>query len=197
MTVVKSNYEISPNNYYPTAAWATHTALRFFPNDMKDRVWECCAGNHHITKVFQEYGVPVYSSDIETYNHPQDEILDFLQKPDDYNPFNANVIFTNPPYGQGNKLATAFVRKALATKGVTKVAMLLTPKFDFGSTRTDLFLDNPYFTGKLHLLDRISWAENGKTGTDDSAWYFWDKTIPQRDHYQPRCYYGGDAAKGR
>jgi hypothetical protein len=192
VTVVKSNYEISPNNYYPTEPWATKCALRFFPmNEKIDRVWEPCAGNHHMVKVFKEIGVPVYSSDIETYNHEHDEILDFLNKPDDYNPFDANVIFTNPPYGQGNKLATAFIRKTLATKGVEKVAMLLTPKFDFGSTRTDLFLNNAFYMGKLHLLDRISWAENGKTGTDDSAWFFWDKTLRFKDQFKPRCFYGG------
>jgi len=140
-----------------------------------------------MVKVFQKNQIPVYSSDIETYNYEHDEILDFLNKPDDYNPFNADVIFTNPPYGQGNKLAVQFVRKSLNTRGIRKVAMLLTPKFDFGSTRTDLFRDNPAFVGKLHLLDRISWAENGKTGTDDSAWYFWDKD--NTDH--PRCFYGG------
>ncbi|AKF12745.1 conjugal transfer protein [Sinorhizobium phage phiM7] len=188
MTVVKSNYELSPNHYYPTEPWATKTALRFFPITDRDRVWEPCAGNHHVVKVFREEGVPVYSSDIETYRYEHDEILDFLNKPDDYNPFNANVIFTNPPYGAGNRLAAAFCRKALLTKGVDKVAMLLTPKFDFGSTRTDLFRDNPAFYGKLHLLDRISWAENGKTGTDDSAWYFWDKRNTEEN---PIMFYGG------
>lgn len=189
MTVVKSNYEISPNNYYPTEPWATETALRFLPIGENDRVWEPCAGNHHIVRVFQQRNIPVYASDIETYNFKQDEILDFLTKDDDYNPFNANVIFTNPPYGQGNKLAAAFCRKALKTKGVEKVAMLLTPKFDFGSTRTDLFRDNISFFGKLNLIDRISWAENGKTGTDDSAWLFWDKSKPSNQ--PPQLFYGG------
>lgn len=53
------------------------------------------------------------------------------------------------------------------------VALLLTAKFDFGKTRRHLFADNPRFMAKIALLDRISWAANGKTGTEDHAWYVW------------------------
>jgi hypothetical protein len=155
------------------------------------RIWEPCAGGHKIVNALRDNGYKnVFSSDItDEYGVEHDEILDFLTKHDDYNPFVANVIITNPPYGQGNKLAVQSVRKALATKGVDYVAMLLTSKFDFGSTRVDLFRDNPSFFGKLNLIDRISWAGNGKTGTDDNAWLIWNKHKSSLD--KPQLFYGG------
>lgn len=191
MTVVASKYALKKNHFYETEPWCVDTLLRFMPVSKEDRIWEPAAGGHKIVDTLKENGFPhVFSSDItEEYGRRHDLILDFLQKPDDFNPFNANVIITNPPYGAGNRLATAFVRKALATKGVERVAMLLTSKFDFGSTRTDLFRDNGAFYGKLNLIDRISWAGNGKTGTDDSAFYFWDKSKPANQ--PPQIFYGG------
>lgn len=191
MTVVASKWALKKNHFYETEPWCVDTLLRFFPVAAEDRVWEPAAGGHKIVHALHANGIPnVYTSDItDEYGIEHDEILDFLTKPDDYNPYNANVIITNPPYGQGNKLAVAFVRKALRTKGVEKCAMLLTSKFDFGSTRTDLFRDNPDFFGKLNLIDRISWAGNGKTGTDDNCWLLWDKT--NADNHHPLLFYGG------
>lgn len=194
MTVVASKYALKKNHFYETEPWCVETLLRFFPVSKHDRVWEPASGAHKIVNTLKDNGISnVYSSDItDEYGVEHDEILDFLKKPDDYNPFNANVVITNPPFGQGNKLAVAFCRKALATKGVEKVAMLLTSKFDFGSTRVDLFRDNPAFFGKLNLIDRISWAGNGKTGTDDNAFLLWDKNKPYDQ--PPQLFYGG---KGR
>lgn len=191
MTVVASQYALKKNHFYETEPWCVDTLLRFFPLDKKDVIWEPAAGGHKIVHALNNAGFQdVFSSDItDEYGYEHDMILDFLNKPDDFNPFEADVILTNPPYGQGNKLAVKFCRKALATKGVKKVAMLLTSKFDFGSTRTDLFRDNPAFIGKLNLIDRVSWAGNGKTGTDDNCWLMWDKDNPEP--FKPRLFYGG------
>lgn len=191
MTVVASKYALKKNHFYETEPWCVDTLLRFFPLEENDVIWEPAAGGHKIVDTLKDRGFPnVFSSDItDEYGREHDLILDFLDKPDDYNPFNANVIITNPPYGQGNKLAVRFVRKALATKGVERVAMLLTSKFDFGSTRTDLFRDNGAFFGKLNLIDRVSWAGNGKTGTDDNCWLMWDQSKPTDEPQQ--LFYGG------
>ncbi len=192
MTVVASKYALRANNFYETEPWCVDTLLRFISLGPSNTViWEPAAGGHKIVDAIIANGYPnVYSSDItDDYGRKHDMILDFLKKPDDYNPFDASVIITNPPYGQGNKLAVAFCRKALATKGVELVAMLLTSKFDFGSTRVDLFRDNNSFYGKLNLIDRISWAGNGKTGTDDNAWLIWDKMKDPNE--PPQLFYGG------
>lgn len=74
--------------------------------------------------------------------------------------------------GKGNRDAVRFAEVALERcNGM--VALLLTAKFDFGKTRRHLFQDNPRFMAKIALLDRISWAGNGETGTEDHAWYVW------------------------
>jgi len=62
----------------------------------------------------------------------------------------------------------------LALERADNVALLLTAKFDFGSTRQHLFKNNPRFYGKIHLMDRLSFFD-GKTGTEDHAWYVWTK----------------------
>ena len=53
------------------------------------------------------------------------------------------------------------------------IVLLLTAKFDFGKTRADLFRDNPRFTAKIALVDRIQWFPGDSSGTEDHAWYVW------------------------
>jgi hypothetical protein len=84
----------------------------------------------------------------------------------------ADCIITNPPYGKSNRQAVRFAELALyRCKGF--VALLLTAKFDSGSTRRHLFADNPRFAAKIVLVDRISWTLDGETGTEDHAWFAW------------------------
>lgn len=186
MTVVRSNFEYRKNNFYETPTWCVDTLLAYWKPDVK-RIWEPAAGGHKIVNALKSHGYEVVSSDIAEYGVKHDLILDFLNK-DQTNPFGVDTIITNPPYGPSNAQAVKFARNALMTDGIKRVAMLLTAKFDFGSTRTDLFQNNPAFVGKIALLDRISWADNGKTGTEDHAWYLWDKSNTDR----PRIWYGGE-----
>ena len=56
-------------------------------------------------------------------------------------------LITNPPYGHRSFVATKFATKALQRcSGV--VALLLTAKFDFGSTRAHLFKKQSSVQGK-------------------------------------------------
>jgi predicted RNA methylase len=99
--------------------------------------------------------------------------FDFLSDSLRAGPRFLDAIITNPPYGKGNRDAVLFAEQALARcEGL--VALLLTAKFDFGKTRRHLFADNMRFRAKIALLDRISWAGNGATGTEDHAWYVWE-----------------------
>ena len=169
MTVVASNYARKENDLYQTEPWATEALLRHFPvNGMT--VWEPAAGNHLMADVLREAGATVRTSDIATYDREHDAIRDFLNRPYTGPAFDA--IITNPPYGRGNRDAVKFAQLALERCGGL-VALLLTAKFDFGKTRRHLFADNPRFWAKIALVDRISWAGNGETGTEDHAWYVW------------------------
>lgn len=171
MTVVASNFERRTRDFYETPEWVTGVLLRHF-SVTGLTVWEPAAGNHRIAGVLHSAGASVVTSDIETYDRRHDATVDFLEKRFAYKNPKHDAIITNPPYGDGNRKAVRFCELALERcDGL--VAMLLTAKFDFGKTRRHLFRDNPRFAAKIALLDRISWAGNGQTGTEDHAWYVW------------------------
>lgn len=170
MTVVASNYARAANDLYQTEPWATEALLRHFPV-IGVTVWEPAAGNHLMADVLRERGATVITSDIVTYDREHDFTWDFLGSKDGSNVV-PGAIITNPPYGKGNRDAVRFAELALQ-RCDGMVALLLTAKFDFGKTRRHLFQDSPRFMAKIALLDRISWAGNGETGTEDHAWYVW------------------------
>lgn len=185
MTVVASRYDERPNNLYRTEAWATDAFIRHFPMAGLS-VWEPAAGEHDMADVLRAAGARVFTSDIAEYGRPHDQIFDFLSDREDYEVFDA--IITNPPYGKLNMLARRFTERALA-RCAGMVAMLLTAKFDSGSTRRHLFETNPRFVAKIVLVDRIQWFEGDHTGTEDHAWYVWGPkpALPQ----PPRILYAG------
>lgn len=188
MTVVASKYARIENDLYQTEPWATQALIRHFPVAGM-RLWEPAAGNHLIADVLKEAGAAVHTSDIATYERPQDQWLDFLN--DLPVAFGGDGIITNPPYGVQNRTAVKFAEKALERcSGL--VALLLTAKFDSGSSRTHLLRDNPRFAAKIVLVDRISLLLNGEGGTEDHAWYVWTETprLPRA----PILLYAGRAA---
>lgn len=173
MTVVASNYERRPNDLYETESWASWAAIRRFP--VKGlKVWEPAAGNHKMADVLREAGADVATSDIATYDRAHDFSFDFLRWQGERVPPQVDAIYTNPPFGEGNRDAVWFAEMALEWCAGT-VALLLTAKFDFGNTRHHLFRDNPRFTAKINLVDRIRWFP-GIDGTEDFAWFIWTST---------------------
>lgn len=171
MTVVRSNFPPVKNQLYETEAWATEAILRQMPSIAGRTIWEPAAGNHKIADVLRRHGAKVLTSDIETYDHPHDEIFNFLSDGQSACEL-CDDIFTNPPYGSGNRTAAQFAKKALE-RCPGYVALLLTAKFDFGKTRLHLFRDNPRFMKKIALTDRIQWFPGDTSGTEDHAWYVW------------------------
>lgn len=173
MTVTASNYARAENDLYQTEPWATEALLRRFPVK-HTLVWEPAAGNHLLADVLRDKGAKVFTSDIAVYDRVHDEKFDFLKGAWMGSNGFFDALITNPPYGKCNRDAVRFAELALERcDGL--VALLLTAKFDFGKTRRHLFADNKRFRAKIALLDRISWAMNDETGTEDHAWYVWDK----------------------
>lgn len=185
MTVVASNYARKENDLYQTEPWATEALLRHFPVTGLI-VWEPAAGNHLMADVLKENGAKVVTSDIATYDRQHDRLFDFVSSGDCWRT-GADAIITNPPYGKGNRDAVKFAHHALERcNGL--VALLLTAKFDFGKTRSDLFRDNPRFCTKIALVDRIQWFPGDTSGTEDHAWYVWG---PKDGVYAPRILWEG------
>ena len=188
MTLTASNYAREKNDLYQTEPWATRALLRNFPVAGLS-VWEPAAGNHLMADVLIEAGATVVTSDIATYDRKHDEIFDFLGSANMWRT-SLSAIITNPPYGKGNRDAVRFAELALERcQGM--VALLLTAKFDFGNTRTHLFRNNPRFSAKVALIDRLSWTLDGETGTEDHAWYVWDSARPEWGPRVPRMLWEG------
>lgn len=183
MTVVASNYVRRPQDLYETEPWAVHALLRHFPPVRGRKVWEPAAGNHKIADVLRRAGADVRTSDIVKYEREHDCLFDFFSPECGTADFD---IVTNPPYGPQNRDAAKFARIALQ-RCAGWVALLLTAKFDFGSTRYDLFANNPRFAFKIALTDRIQWFPGEHGGTEDHAWYVWGPLWQP----PPRIYYGG------
>lgn len=187
MTVTASKYARSENDLYQTEPWVTEALIRHFPVTGME-IWEPAAGNHLMADVLLGYASSVFTSDIQTYDRKHDWLVDFLHDEERAFSNDWDAIITNPPYGKGNRTAVRFIETALSrSPGI--VAMLLTAKFDFGSTRKHLFRDNPRFAAKITLMDRISWTLDGVTGTEDHAWYVWTEKphLPR----SPVILYGG------
>jgi hypothetical protein len=100
-------------------------------------------------------------------------------------PNGVDAVIDNPPFGIGGRLAVAFAEHAIHLVPFT--ALLLLVDFDSGRTRAHLFRDNPSFAGRLILLQRIVWFENGPAGPSaNHIWGIWDRAHcgPPFVHYE-------------
>lgn len=140
-------------------------------------IWEPACGDGAISKVLQERGHSVVSTDLVDRGFGLGGV-DFTLEQSALAP---NVV-TNPPF----KLATMFARKALELSP-KKVALLLKIGFLEGPTRSDLFDAAPL--ARIWVIRRrVSFLRggteavsmNGKGGMVAYAWFVWDK-----DHSGP------------
>lgn len=123
--------------YYPTPPAATRALLSVETFD--GPIWEPACGEGHISKVLEEAGHTVVSTDLATrwgYGTMGQDFLRAVENP-------AKHIITNPPYGRG--LADAFVKQALWLTRSTggKVAMLLAIQSLAGPYRHALWTSHP------------------------------------------------------
>lgn len=187
--LTKKQYKRNAHDLYQTEKWATRALLDYVR--VHERfVWEPAAGHHKIAEVLAEYGAHVITSDITRYSKPHSLFgrRDFLSNRLRVPP-GVQLIITNPPYGVRNNIAKKFVERALQVCDGT-VCMLLTAKFDSASSRVHLFRNSPRFKAKVVLTDRLSLMLNGRSGTEDHAWYIWAPV--DEPHMGPaELYYAG------
>ena len=139
-------------DYYATDPIAAEWLLKIEEIPRDKPIWECAAGEKHLSKVFEEHGYKVRSSDLIVRTEDVEQ-LDFLTSNETWD----GTIITNPPYNQ----AVNFIQKAMEsiTEG-NKVIMFLKVQFLEGKSRKKLFEKYP---PKIVWVSssRITCAKNG------------------------------------
>lgn len=135
-------------------------------------IWEPACGDGAISKVLQEAGHEVVSTDLVDRGYGVSGV-DFLME----RTTPCRSIVTNPPF----KLATDFVRRALSLEPTPhKVAMLLKIGFLEGPTKSDL---HSLLSRVWVIRRRVTFLKNGqqfsrsngKGGIHTYAWFVWDQ----------------------
>jgi len=151
------------NDYYATEPKAAKLLIGLEP--LAQNIWECACGEGHLSKVFEDAGYDVKSTDLIDRGFGTGGI-DFLS--DDIEHWDGDII-TNPPY----RYAQAFVEKALSivSPGM-KVIFFLKLTFLESQRRRSLFLKNPpkivYVTSS-----RLQCGKNGVFVGSSAAAYAW------------------------
>lgn len=163
------------HDYYATDPKAVEMLLE--KESFSPYIWECACGEGHISKVLEEHGYKVRTSDIIDRGLENTELIDFLkvQKEDIWGDFSRDIV-TNPPY----KFAKEFVEKALEISADScKIAMFLKLTFLEGQARKKMF--EKYPPKRIYVFSsRVKCAKNGDfAGIGSSAvcyaWFIWEK----------------------
>lgn len=158
-------------DFFPTPRWATFALLdnEKFCGD----VWECACGDGAMSRVFEEAGSKVYSSDL--YDRGYGEIGHDFLAPKQF----ADNIVTNPPYN----CAEGFVVSGLAHSR-RKFALLLRLAFLEGANRANSIFTRTPPARVWVFSERITFYPKGidpkGSGTTAYAWFVWDKDAPGR-----------------
>jgi hypothetical protein len=185
MKQYESGYARIENDVYETPSWVTDLLVPHIPGGIR-QIWEPACASGKIVRALQAHGYEVIGSEIRDV--PGSIQYDFFNDtPPDFfiNRFVMGII-TNPPYKRG--VPQKFIERSLGIAEASGgfVAMLLDVKYDCRRSRRHLFADNPYYSKKIILHERILWIE----GTDgdpkgDHAWYIWDF----RNNSEPTIHY--------
>lgn len=115
------------DDFYETPVEATRALVAVEP--LRGRVWEPACGLGAISRILEEAGCDVVSTDLVSRGYGQGGV-DFLME--HRAPADVDAIVTNPPF----KLADQFVRHALTL--APKVVMLLRWAYAEGAGRSDI-----------------------------------------------------------
>ena len=164
--------ERQSEDFYATEPRAAELLLEL--ENFNENIWECACGEGDLSKVFEEAGHKVLSTDLVDRGYGQGDV-DFLQCTE---VFDGDII-TNPPY----KYAKEFVEKAIElVPDGHKVAMFLKLQFLEGKARKALFEKYPPKT--IYVASgRLLCAKNGdfegmKAGGGSAVaycWYIWQR----------------------
>lgn len=156
----------SPFDFYRTPEWATKALLDV--EDFEGEVLEPCCGDGAISKLLEEAGYEVVSSDLrrdaEVYGEKGVDVLSLDH---------ANNVVTNPPYAIDEKVVEHCL--SIATG---KVAMLLRLGFLESQGRAELFERYPVarvYVFKKRVIFEAGFKGLPKVGREAHAWLVWDR----------------------
>ena len=163
-----SEFEREQHDYYATDPQAVEELLK--AESFDKNILEPCCGEGHISKVLENHGYMVESSDLIDRDFGRGGI-DYLT----ISSWDGDII-TNPPY----KYAKEFVEHSLnIIKPGKRVAMLLKIQFLESVKRRELFEENPpkyvYVFSKRTVCARNGDFENTKGSAVCYCWYIWEK----------------------
>lgn len=153
-------------DFYPTPPWATFALID--NEDFKGDIWECACGDGAMSRVLEQTGNTVMSSDL--FDRGYGEVgVDFLSTPRK----RTNII-TNPPFHSAEEFVGACLNNA-----EQKFALLLRLAFLEGGGRQErIFKKNAPATVWV-FSERITFYPKGAvkkgSGTTAYAWFVWDK----------------------
>jgi hypothetical protein len=158
-------------DFFPTPPWATFALID--NEKFKGEIWECACGDGTMSRVLEQTGCAVYSSDL--YQRGYGEAGHNFLKSQRY----ADNIVTNPPYN----CAEGFVANG-ARRARRKFALLLRLAFLEGVNRANTIFA-PVPPARVWVFsERITFYPKGAevkgTGTTAYAWFVWDKEAPGR-----------------
>lgn len=166
---IKRFADLNGPDFFPTPRWATFALIdnEKFTGD----IWECACGDGTMSRVLEESGRPVFSSDLfeRGYGEGGKDFLLADRK--------ASNIVTNPPYN----CAEGFVAKGVSL-AQRKFALLLRLAFLEGANRANTIFAKTPPSRVWVFSERITFYPAGVeikgSGTTAYAWFVWDKAAP-------------------
>lgn len=157
----------TPIDFYPTPRSATVALIEYMNLPTDTPIWESASGEGHISKVLEEYGYRVISTDLRetesVYGEGYRNYFDTENPP-------CSVSITNPPYYYAKK----WIRHSHAI-GLQSFSLLLKSNFFHTSNGEKLYAELP-----PSLVLPVSWTLNfktqkGKETQMDFTWFVWEK----------------------
>lgn len=170
-----SDVERAENDFYATDPESVKLFLQTLERDnltLKHNIWECACGQGHISKVLEEQGYDVYSTDLVDRGYGKSGI-DFLKSvPDSW----WGDIVTNPPY----KYAKEFVEKGLEVcRTNAYIVMYLKIQFLEGQKRSEMFKKFPPKYIYVNSIRQTCYINGDMSKKLQSAtcfcWFIWQK----------------------
>jgi hypothetical protein len=168
---IKRFADLDGPDFFPTPRWATFALIdnEIFEGD----IWECACGDGTMSRVIEETGHSVYSSDLYDRGYG-DAGVDFLECTR-----SVSNIVTNPPYNCAEGFVTHGLRQARG-----KLALLLRLAFLEGANRANTIFAITPPTRVWVFSERITFYPKGAevrgSGTTAYAWFVWDKAVASR-----------------